>query len=227
MGTLQEATGILRTAEQGLRDLIAAAAARGEYDDLPRLAEWAKHVSAILNDQPMPDRLPEPAQMQAPPAPANADTRANGNPAIPRGRRDSGSTQRSKLRPRVKGVAGRRTKTDYPKFFREGELLVKVGWSKGDRKTYEHKAPRRVVDALVQTLVQAGKGGQRFVMEGLLPLKDQTDNSDIPDYQSYLTLAWLRSAGLIVQHGRQGYSLPPDSDLPRETAQLWAALTTR
>lgn len=105
--------------------------------------------------------------------------------------------------------------------------MVKIGWSKHDRKTYEHRAPRRVLDAFVQAVVRAGAGGERFAMGGILPLKDTVNSSDIPDYQAYLTLAWLRDSGLLAQHGRQGYSLLPDTELPREAARLWAALTAR
>jgi hypothetical protein len=220
MGTLIQAAGILRNAERGLRELIAAAAARGEYDDLPRLAEWAKQLSALLNRQ---QTLAGSRESTAPGISANSD-----EDMMVQGKQGLAATRGGRINPGAKGTAGRKTKkSEYPKFFREGDVLVKVGWSKGERKTYEHKAPRRVLDTLVQTLVRVGKGGQRFVMDGLLPLKDRTDNSDIPDYQAYLTLAWLRDAGLLVQHGRQGYSLPPDSNLAQEVEHLWATQVAR
>jgi hypothetical protein len=118
-------------------------------------------------------------------------------------------------------------KSEYPKFVREGDSLVKIGWSKREGKPYEHRAPRGVLRALVQALARVGSGGERFTVEGILPLKDAADNSDIPDYQAYLTLAWLRSTGLITQHGRQGYSLPNAEELERQSEQLWGNLTAR
>jgi hypothetical protein len=84
-----------------------------------------------------------------------------------------------------------------------------------------------VLRALVQALTGIGAGGDRFTVEPLLPLKDTTSNGDIPDYQAYLTLAWLRSAELVTQHGRQGYSLPDGSNLERDAERKWAELKTR
>jgi hypothetical protein len=121
----------------------------------------------------------------------------------------------------------KRGKAEYPKFLREGESLVKVGWSRREGKPYEHKAPQSVLLALIQALIQVASGGKRFTTEGVFPLKHLTDYSDIPDYQAYLTLAWLRSAGLIVQHGRQGYSLQEGVDLVRESDRLWNDLPAR
>ena len=66
-------------------------------------------------------------------------------------------------------------------------------------------------------------GGQGQSSEGC----GVRSGSDIPDYQTYLTLAWLRSIDLITQHGRQGYSLPGDSKLERESERLWGQLTAR
>jgi len=121
----------------------------------------------------------------------------------------------------------RTAQSEYPKFVREGDSLVKIGWSRRDRKPYEHKAQRSVLRSLVQALVRVGSGGERFTVEALLPLKDTSAGSEIPDYQMYLTLAWLRSIGLIVQHGRQGYSLPEEMDLSRESELHWGKLTAR
>lgn len=105
--------------------------------------------------------------------------------------------------------------------------MVKIGWSKSEAKTYEHKAPRAVLQALLRALIRVGAAGKRFTVEGLLPLKDSASNSEIPDYQTYLTLAWLRNVNLITQHGRQGYSLLPDFDLEQESNRHWDQLDTR
>jgi hypothetical protein len=37
---------------------------------------------------------------------------------------------------------------------------------------------------------------------GILSLKNSTDGQEIPSYQTYACLGWLRQVGLIVQHGR-------------------------
>jgi len=57
----------------------------------------------------------------------------------------------------------------YPQFEREGERLVKIGWSKKDRAVYEHKAPRSAVTAVCTALAATAKS---FTMDAILPIKD-------------------------------------------------------
>jgi hypothetical protein len=221
MGALEDAKAVLQTAEQKLRTILVQAAEAGDYDHLPRIAEWAKVVNIALGGLAATDTTPAP------------------NPSIPRSLLDNdagppmddfaGSAPR---RAPVARIAGRRKKPrkkvkkdGYPNFIREGNTLVKIAWSKTEGKPYEHKAPRGVLRALIQAITRVGADGERFTMEGLLPLKD--GGTEIPDYQTYLALAWLRRIGLITQHGRQGYSLPQDTDLDRETDRQWSQLATR
>jgi len=225
---MDEAIQVVRTAEQKLRELILQAAKEADYDHLQLLAEWAKHLQTLLGAHTVSEDSPAAAKDRdsALPAPPRSGSHARRAPA--KSRPPTSNTRRTAV-----GGRGRKPrksdgkKPEYPKFFREGEMLVKVGWSRRERKTYEHKAPRRVLQALVQALVQAGKDGERFTMEGVFPLKDPADSSEIPAYQSYLTLAWLRGNGLVVQHGRQGYSLPEDTDLTRAGDRLWNNLPSR
>ncbi len=114
---------------------------------------------------------------------------------------------------------------EYPRFVREGDNLVKVGWSKSQRAEYEHKSPQRLLAVLCESLTSAN--GKRIMMDKVLPLNDPVTGNPFPDYQSYLCLAWLRSAGLVIQHGRQGYSLPKGIELERAIETQWANLLTR
>ena len=228
MGIIKEAIEVLHSAEQKLRTLIARAAAEADYDHLPQLAEWAKQLQTLLGAQAVPKDSAEAATEGDSTSPAPLRSGSHGQRTPAKIRPSTSSARRSPV-----GGRGRKPrksegkKPEYPKFFREGETLVKVGWSRRERKPYEHRAPRPVLQALVQTLVQAGKGGERFTMENLFPLKDPADNSEVPGYQAYLTLAWLRQSGLIVQHGRQGYSLPEGTDLSRASDRLWNNLPSR
>ena len=113
----------------------------------------------------------------------------------------------------------------YPKFVREGDNLVKIGWSKSQRAEYEHKSPKRLLAVLCESLTSAN--GKRIMMHKVLPLKDPVTGSAFPDYQSYVCLAWLKSGGLVTQHGRQGYSLPKGIELAKSVETLWANLLTR
>jgi hypothetical protein len=113
----------------------------------------------------------------------------------------------------------------YPRFVREGDNLVKIGWSKSQRAEYEHKSPKRLLAVLCQSLTSAN--GKRIMMDKVLPLKDPVTGSAFPDYQSYVCLAWLKSSGLVTQHGRQGYSLPKGIELEKSVEALWVDLPTR
>lgn len=119
--------------------------------------------------------------------------------------------------------------SEYPKFFRRGDELVKVGWSKKGRREYHHRAPRQAVDALTSTVKQAGARGKIFTSDDVLPqLKGLSggDDSAIPPYQGYLALAWLKHLGLVEQHGRRGgYALVPDRQFDDSIESAWNTLT--
>jgi hypothetical protein len=104
---------------------------------------------------------------------------------------------------------------------------VKIGWSRTEKAPYEHKAPKRVVDLLVEAVLRVGQRGQRFTSDDVMPLLESGDGSEVPSYQAYLALAWLRTENLVVQHGRQGYSLPEGADLARVVERRWARLPQR
>lgn len=112
----------------------------------------------------------------------------------------------------------------YPRFARRGDQLVKFGWSKRDKSEYEHKAPLQAALALACAAADMGKDGRIFQVNALLPVRHPTDGSEIPDYQVYLVIAWWRSASLLDQHGRQGYSIPNTGQLPQAVESAWSKL---
>jgi len=112
----------------------------------------------------------------------------------------------------------------YPRFLRRGDHLVKIGWSRRGKSEYEHRAPRQAALILARVAAAAGKDGRIFQVNALLPLIDPKDGSGIPDYQVYLVIAWWRSAGLLDQHGRQGYSIPSANQLHQAVESAWMKL---
>ena len=111
----------------------------------------------------------------------------------------------------------------YPRFLREGDRLVKLAWSKKERRPYEHRAPRAIVQTLV-TAVQKKKGeGKLFQANDVMPLKTALDE-EYPSYQSYLALNWLRDVGVIGKKGREGYVLKRHQATAEKLEQLWTAL---
>lgn len=127
-------------------------------------------------------------------------------------------------RPATEGTKKATPRPAYPRFVRRADQLIKIGWSKREKSEYEHKAPRLMALALARAAAEAGKDGRIFQINALLPLSDPKDGSEIPDYQVYLVIAWWRSAGLLDQHGRQGYSISNASQLHQAVESAWAKL---
>lgn len=113
---------------------------------------------------------------------------------------------------------------EYPRFFRHGEQLIRVAWSKREKKEYQHKAPYGVLKALTAAVVEAGKEGRVFSTDQVLPIHDQNDGSEIPNYQAYVCIAWLKQTRLIDQHGRQGYSIPRLEEFQNAVGSIWQTL---
>jgi hypothetical protein len=117
-----------------------------------------------------------------------------------------------------------RRKPGYPKFYRLNGDLVKVGWSKKRNSEYSHKAPKRLVDVVARAVADAGAGGAVFNTDHLLPVYDPEGGHEVPTYQAYLTLRWLRDKGLVERHGRRGYSLKDPQGLQAALDKLWSSL---
>ena len=126
------------------------------------------------------------------------------------------------------GIASRKPRTpteEYPKFFRRGEELVKIGWSRKEKAEYNHRAPRVALHATAMAVQRAGAKGKLFNGGDLFPLKDATTGSEIPDYQGYVALAWMAQLGIVKQHGRRsGYTLAPGEQVEELVGAAWAAL---
>jgi hypothetical protein len=198
-----EAVKLLEDCEQKLRRIVAAAAGEGDYISVQRIADWAKAIGALASEA----RSGRPGALNPP-----SDDRAlarNGD--------------------RISPAAGGRRLTsapeDYPKFFRRGDELVKVGWSKKERKEYNHRAPRHAVDAVAAAVRHVGAKGRFFNGDALLPLKDPSGGGAIPDYQAYVALAWLKHLGAVEQRGRRaGYTLDPSKQIDSAITAAWPEL---
>jgi len=201
----KRANSVLETAEKALVALASEAAGGREYEAASILIELAKEIERL------PKRFPHLFVVDR-----SAPRSAAENPvaAAPLGLADFSRTTSRK-------------NVTYPKFVREGESLVKIGWSKADKSEYQHKSPKAALDALVRSLEKIGAGGKRFAMESVIPLTAPEDGAEIPPYQAYLCLAWLRQINAITQHGRQGYSLKRDKSLAGTAEEAWRAMATR
>lgn len=114
----------------------------------------------------------------------------------------------------------------YPRFERDGDKLVKVGWSKKNEEAYEHRAPKEAILCFRQHLAKTVDAGATFTMEEILPIPS-TNGGEIPSYQAYLTLAWLRDRGAVRKKGRDGYAYSVRAIDEAKVEEHWAVLPER
>ncbi len=111
----------------------------------------------------------------------------------------------------------------YPRFERNGYGLVKTGWSKKNREEYVHRAPKDVVWALARMLREHIGPENRFTASGIFSLLEER-GEEIPAYQVYVCLAWLKSAGAVTGNGRAGYRTDPAKLSDEGMDVLWQSL---
>jgi hypothetical protein len=187
---------VLRRAEDKLAALMHEALEARAYDDVAAIAAISRRLHGIVGVSSTGN------------GPTAADSR------LP------SSSPRAATSPR-KRPERRRRKGAYPRFMRDGDRLVKVGWSKKEQAEYHHRAPRQAVDALMTALDRVGEEG--FSMDALLPIVNE-QGEEVPSYQAYLALAWLRSWGGVRRESRGDYSVHPERLLGSEVTAQWRAL---
>ena len=207
MDTIQKAQAVLRTAEESLRDLIRQAMDDQRYSEIKDVAELADGVAKLIRGEPVENR---PVLMTRD-TPARYEVK--GSPPPPTTKKKPARRKRSK-------------KSDYPWFGRDGDRLVKVGWSKKNKKEYEHRVSRDLVQVFATHLLTNVSDSEVFDVEGLLPVIDSSGD-EVPAYQVYVALAWLRSINVIEKKGRDGYVLRQPTAISGDMNEIWNSLRTR
>jgi len=193
---------ILRKAEIALRDVVGKAAAAGDYDAIVGIVKIAKSIDD-MSLQLSGGATPNLGVTNSPSA----------------GERSVSEVPERKTHQNSR-VSRPGSHKGYPAFFRSNDVLIKVGWSKKHRAEYEHRAPKQVLHAWVQALRSSLNRNGRFRTEDLLPLH-HPDGSQIPDYQSYLFLAWFCLVGAVDREARQGYKVKSSDRFAELIEQLW------
>jgi hypothetical protein len=208
MSTLTSAAAAVRSAESSLRELMQSAVASGDYRDLPALARVAEQLSETAS------RLEQPGS-------GLSVTEESRRSVVSPRRRDP-----TKKAPKTASVRRRTTPTkrEYPKFRRDRTKLLKVGWSKSERSEYRHRVPKHIACHVLTTINKFHGAASPFTVEQILPLKDPSDGTEVAPHQVYISLAWLKSEGIVMQHGRDGYSVLVNADPEKLFEERWTAL---
>lgn len=196
-----KAVEALRAVETTLRDIITEALAKKAYRDLVKVAGAADTVAALVSELDNSAPVAPPVSL-----PSIQDPQGQRHRAI-----------------RASNVASRRG--EYPRFLRDSDRLVKVAWSKKERKPYEHRAPQAIIQTLIDAVRKRKGEGKLFEAVDVLPLAT-ANGEEYPSYQSYLVLGWLRHVGIVAKKGREGYILRPGAATPTKLDGLWASLPT-
>lgn len=211
MDLVSQAIALLSETEESLRQLMASGLAAQDYSAISQIAVIA-------------DRL---AQLNAAVAPARDDA-TTPQAAVPAVSIGNASTALVDL-PDIKAMESTNPPSNrrkYPRFERDGDRLVKIGWSDRDRRAYEHRAPRAAVLEVCEALGKRSTRGRRFKMEEVLPELAES-KEPVPSYQGYLTLAWLRSEGVVERDGKDGYMVRGGLLSADRVEKLWGSLSER
>lgn len=199
---MTRAAQALRETEASLRDLLSKAAAAGDYAGVVQIASWASMIKELAD---------------------SCREGKTGAPVVAAGLRKTGRSIARAIAATRARASHATSRKDYPRFFRRGDHLVRVAWSKREKKEYQHKASHAVLEALAGVMAEAGNDGRVFSTDDFLPIND-ADGSHVLSYQAYVCIALLKHTGLIDQHGRQGYSIPRLAEFRDAVESLWRNL---
>ncbi len=204
-----EATRIIQECEARIRALMESALSQRRYGDISFLAEMASRISILTCSADMESK-------GATPVTHTEVSTSLTTPAAAEVIKEDRAPTRERSRPTSK----------YPRFERTDDRLIKVGWSKKDRAIYEHRTPIDAVMAVAKKF-EASVGKDRYLrMDDALPAT-LIDGTEVPSYQAYLVLAWLRSMGAIEKQGNDGYKLIRASLDAEDIEEIWQQTTRR
>lgn len=198
MTFLQQAQTIIRDAEKQLRTLIRTALEDRGYSDVAHLAEIAQSLERLAGPQHSSTEAME------------RDTLRSKDGRSPRKLATTKPTEKP---------------AKYPTFKIEGDRLVKIGWSKKNKAEYVHKAS---FDVALSVFLRVGHAAslESFRVEDQFPIR-LPDEIEVPSYQSYLVLAWLRNKGYIEKVGKDSYQWLTDEVDESMFKDIWNSTPKR
>ena len=187
---------ILKKTENDIQEVIIEAAKGGDY----RSVDMARATAVSIKN--LRSQISNPV--------SNEDKRK---------KKDKPQIRRKKLSRKTK-------KSDYPQFIVKNDTLLRIGWSKKQKREYTHKVPRYVFDKTNKSMfVLAHSGNGPFLAEQIIEQINNNESEAIPSYQVYVVVGMLRETNFIKQVGRDGYIIP--QDIVEKAEEKWKELSNR
>lgn len=191
---------ILSKAQAGIQALMEGDLAAKQYGDLAKLAYMADglaKLSEIDTDSSPPTssmtkRIVSDSKFDVAKLPLSAISGV------------------SKKKSKVKSKKG------YPRFEFRNDMIVKIGWSKKAKKEYEHNAPASAAIDLASHIKANTQAGRIWTVEDLGEVVLSSGESELPSYQLYLLIAWMRAVGILSKQGRSGYAASSGAEILRD-----------
>ncbi|MHC5056186.1 MAG: hypothetical protein ACYTKD_15915 [Planctomycetota bacterium] len=211
---------MVRELEAKLQGLLAEVAKAADYEGVlfvTSLAQSVGKLAAEVERGETPGAAPRNVRSHhskshsAPPVP----------PAVAQPQVKSPGSSRT-LRKKRSRRRKRRAKREAPRFFWRGGHLVKVAHSKKSGN-YSHRTPEKGLWSVVHAVSKLGAGNGLFTAEAVMEAVG-IDGGEVPSYQAYLVLSWLKHEALIEPEGRQGYRVVANDSLERAARKKLAAL---
>lgn len=178
---------ILRDAEVKLQGLIASSAENGDYAVIDLARRYAIQLHEMQNGL---------NQSNSPKNKLDIITHHN-------------TMTKSAKTPLDKKTKGK--KTQYPKFKITSNSLIRIGWSKKEKREYSHKASKIIYDLTIDAMEKiSNTAAGPFMAENIIDKLNKNSDQSIPAYQVYVVIGYLKDQGYIQQIGRDGYNIPPD-----------------
>ena len=190
---IEKILGILTKCESDLREQIVEAAKAGDYRTVDSARAAAVGIRSLRTGIINP----------------SSKAQAKGASVVSHRKRKSASR---------KGI-----KSKYPKFEVKNDTLIRIAWSKKQRREYTHKAPRFVFNETVKAMAAlAQSGAGPFMAEQIIEQVNNMESEAVPSYQVYIVIGLLRKTKCIKQVGREGYSIP--TDIRTKTEKEWEGM---
>jgi len=183
---MEDIIKVLKNAESELQKVISAAAEQGDYKKIDVARMYAVQLKEMQADL-IQDSIEEKSNRMTT---SNIGVETKGE---------------------VVTLKGKSKKNIYPKYKIDHNSLVRIGWSKKDKREYSHKVSKDIYDQTIETIEKLTKTSKGpFAAEAIIDNINKESQSTIPAYQVYVVIGFLKDKDCIKQIGREGYSIPND-----------------